>query len=242
MSTLQTASALQRGPSLAEQAYIAIQNLIVTEVFTPDTVLSENDLSRQLSISRSPLREAIRRLQDEGMLNTSGPRGFSVPPITTEFVAQLYHVRRALEGEAAYLARDIPSEEIIQIRQTMQEVAADIAAGRTDSFAAADAALHNLYIDRCDNPMLLHLIGRLRGPLARVRVFANPLHAHLLASTEEHLAVLDAAETGEPEALQSAVVRHIDGISERLVDHIAKSGASDTSRTIADGPAGREYA
>lgn len=225
MSTSHTASALQRGPSLAEQAYIAIQNLIVTEVFTPDTVLSENDLSRQLSISRSPLREAIRRLQDEGMLNSSGPRGFSVPPITTEFVAQLYHVRRALEGEAAYLARDISQEEIDQVRQMTHNVSDDIAAGRTESFGVADAALHSLYIDRCDNPMLLHLIGRLQGPLARVRAFANPLHAHLLDSMREHLLILDAAESGDPAALQRAVVQHIDGISKRLVDHIANEGA-----------------
>ncbi|GAB2565016.1 GntR family transcriptional regulator [Leucobacter ruminantium] len=227
MSTLDAASALQRGPSLAEQAYAAIQELIISGVFTPQTVLSENDLARRLSISRSPLREAIRRLQDEGMLNESGPRGFSVPPITTEFVAHLYQVRRALEGEAAFLARNIPRDEIARVRRAMESIEADIAEGRSHSFAHGDAELHSLYIDRCGNPMLLHLIGRLQGPLARVRVFANPLHAHLRASIREHLAVLDAMEAEDPAALQRAVVRHIDGISERLLQHIESGGGEN---------------
>lgn len=223
MNTLQTTTALQRGPSLAEQAYAAIQDLIITGALTSESILSENDLSRRLSISRSPLREAIRRLQDEGMLNESGPRGFSVPPITTEFVAQVYQVRRALEGEAALLARDIPSSAIAEVRTTMQRVLVDISNGHSDSFAAADAAFHNLYISRCNNPMLLHLIERLQGPLARVRVFANPLHAHLRESVREHITALDAMEQGSPEDVQHAVIAHINGITGRLLRHIEGS-------------------
>ncbi|QZY50787.1 GntR family transcriptional regulator [Leucobacter tenebrionis] len=231
MKTFQATTALQRGPSLAEQAYAAIQELIISGAITSETVLSENDLSRQLSISRSPLREAIRRLQDEGMLNESGPRGFSVPPITTRFVAQLYQVRRALEGEAALLARDIPSEEMNAVREMMERVLVDLSEGRSHSFADADAAFHNLYIHRCGNPMLLHLIARLQGPLARVRVFANPLHEHLRASVQEHLAALDAMATGKPELVQQAVVAHIDGISARLLSHLESSVPSSDSTT-----------
>lgn len=221
---LQSAGALQRGPSLAEQAYNAIQDLIIAGVITPKTVLSENDLARQLSVSRSPLREAIRRLQDEGMLNDSGPRGFTVPAITSQFVAQLYQVRRALEAEAAFLARDIPKPEISRVRALMETVRMELANGTPHSFSEADFAFHNLYIERCGNPMLIHLIERLRGPLARVRAFASPLHEHLRKSIEEHLAALEAMETGKPEDVRDAVVRHIDGIAARLHNHLKFSG------------------
>lgn len=216
-----SSGALQRGPSLAEQAYFAIQDLIISGAITPETVLSENDLSRQLSISRSPLREAIRRLQDEGMLNQSGPRGFTVPPITSEFVTNLYQVRRALEGEAAGLAHDIPQSEVTRVRSLMEQLSRDLEAGRPHNFSEVDAEFHNLYIGRCGNPMLLHLIERLHGPLSRVRVFASPLHQHLQASVQEHFHALDAMETRDPDLLRSAVVDHIDGIANRLLRHIA---------------------
>ena len=224
MSMFPTAEPVQRGPSLAEQAYTAIQDLIISGAITPETTLSENDLSRQLSISRSPLREAIRRLQDEGMLNQSGPRGFTVPPITTDFVSNLYEVRRALEGEAARLARNIPPEAVTDARMLMLRVLDDLEDGKSDRFSEADFAFHNLYIQHCGNPMLIHLIDRLQGPLARVRVFANPLHQHLRESVREHLVVLDEIELADPERLQQAVVAHIDGISSRLLHHIKFGG------------------
>jgi DNA-binding GntR family transcriptional regulator len=221
MTTFQPGSALQRGPSLAEQAYDAIQDLIVSGTITPETILSENDLARQLSVSRSPLREAIRRLQDEGMLNESGPRGFSVPPITSEFVTQIYQVRRALEAEAAFLARDIPPAAIARVRALMEKVRSELATDAPHhSFSEADFAFHDLYIERCGNPMLIHLIERLHGPLARVRVFADPLHEHLRASIDEHMVALDAMEARSPELLRDAVVQHIDGIAARLLRHI----------------------
>jgi DNA-binding GntR family transcriptional regulator len=68
--------------------------------------------------------------------------------------------------------------------------------------------------------MLIHLIERLHGPLARVRVFADPLHEHLRASIDEHMVALDAMEARSPELLRDAVVQHIDGIAARLLRHI----------------------
>lgn len=214
--------AIRRGPSLAEQAYDTLARMIISGSIAPGAVLSENDLARQLAISRSPLREAIRRLQDERMLDESGPRGFSVPPITTEFVTDLYQVRRALEGEAARLARGIPASELRRARQQMREIAIELDKGNGSPFTESDFDFHNLFIGHSGNPMLVQLIQRLRGPIQRVRVFANPLIDHIHDSFHEHEVMLSAMEDGDSHALQVSTLAHIDGIASRLLQHIDK--------------------
>jgi GntR family transcriptional regulator, rspAB operon transcriptional repressor len=213
-------SAPKRAPSLAEQTYDALKQWIVDGSLEPSTVLSENDLARRFSISRSPLREAIRRLQDEGLLDASGPRGFSVPALSVDLVAQVYGVRRALEIAAAETAEDIPAADLDAMRARMQTIGDALKRGDAQPFNEADFAFHDLWVLNCGNPLLITHLLRLRGHIQRIINFAGQFQRHTDLAFAEHEVILDAMEAGDNTALRKAVDLHISGVTERLIEEL----------------------
>ncbi|MFC4948132.1 GntR family transcriptional regulator [Pseudonocardia sp. GCM10023141] len=207
----------KRAPSLAEQAYETLREWIVAGDLAPAAPLSENDLARRFSISRSPLREAIRRLQDEKLLEPSGPRGFSVPPLGVELVRDVYGVRRALETAAAETADAIPPGEVGAMRDRLTMQAAEIRKGNLGPFNDGDFDFHDLYVAHCGNRLLIGHLHRLRGNIRRIIAYAGQFQGHTEASLEEHLVIMSAVEAGDTAVLRSAVDSHIRGVTDRLV-------------------------
>lgn len=207
----------RKAPSLADQAYEALKEWIVVGDLAAGVPLSENDLARRFSISRSPLREAVRRLQDEGLLEPSGPRGFSVPPIGVGLVRDVYGVRRALETAAAETAVAIPRDEIARMRERLDEQVVQVRQGDLAPFNDNDFAFHDLFVAHCGNRLLIDHLARLRGNLSRIINYAGQFPEHTMASCEEHLAIMAAMESGSTAELRHTVDVHIRGVTERLV-------------------------
>ncbi len=209
-------NAPQRAPSLAEQTYQTLKRWIVEGDLEPGVALSENDLSRRFSISRSPLREAIRRLQEDGLLNASGPRGFTVPDLSVDLIRQVYGVRLALESAAAASA-SIPESEVKAAGAKLRELGKEVKAGKFDNFTRSDFEFHDLFVQNCGNPMLVDHVDRIRGHVRRIANFAGQLAEHSRASYAEHVIIHEAMKTGDNLALRDAVEGHIKGVTERLV-------------------------
>lgn len=207
----------KRAPSLAEQAYETLKQWVVAGDLTPGVPLSENDLARRFAISRSPLREAVRRLQDEGLLEPSGPRGFSVPPLSVELVRDVYGVRRALERAAAETAVAIPQDEVEAMRARLDEQVAEVRRGNLAPFNENDFAFHDLFVAHCGNRLLIAHLHRLRGNLQRIMTYAGQFQEHTEASCAEHLEIMAAIEAGDTGRLRDAVDVHVRGVTERLV-------------------------
>ena len=214
-----------RAASLAEQAYATLKKWILSGQIEADAVLSENELARRLSISRSPLREAIRKLQDEGLLAASGPRGFGIPPISLDLIDQVYGVRLALETEAAAHAKSIPAADLSRMRSFMEEIRPEVMAGRPQRFTDVDFAFHDLFVRNCGNPLLISYIERLRGNIQRILVYSGQLEDHSIRSFEEHMEILEAMEAQDPARIEKTVRRHIEGVRDRL--HGSLVGAAD---------------
>lgn len=218
------ASLPRRAPSLAEQSYDVLKSWVVNGDLEPATVLSENDLSRRLDISRSPLREAIRALQDEGLLEPSGPRGFRVPPLDVDLIQQVYGVRLALESAAAANCGPIPDAELAEAEAQLTRIEAAMATGDLEPFNTSDFDFHDLFISRCGNPLLIKHIHRLRGNVQRIINFAGHLPRHTEVSFREHQVMFEAMQCHDPAALQDAVVAHITGVRERLIARLTGEG------------------
>jgi GntR family transcriptional regulator, rspAB operon transcriptional repressor len=209
-----------RAASLADQAYATLKKWILSGQLDADTVMSENDLSRRLSISRSPLREAIRKLQDEGLLAASGPRGFGIPPISLDLIDQVYGVRLALETEAASHAQSIPPADLARMRAVMEEIRPDVMAGHPQRFTEIDFDFHDLFVRNCGNPLLISYIERLRGNIQRILVYSGELEDHSKHSFDEHMAILEAMEDQDPQRIEATVRKHITGVRDRLREAI----------------------
>lgn len=214
----------RKAPSLADQAYEALKQWVVDGDLPAGVPLSENDLARRFSISRSPLREAVRRLQDEGLLEPSGPRGFSVPPLSVELVREVYGVRRALETAAAETAVAIPPADIRSMRERLDDQVARARQGDFAPFNENDFAFHDLFVANCGNRLLISHLHRLRGSLQRIINYAGRFEAHTMASCDEHLAIMAAMEAGSTAELRHTVDVHIRGVTERLVATFEANG------------------
>ena len=209
----------QRAPSLAEQAYDTLRRLIIRGDLTAGMTLSENEFAKKFSISRSPLREAIRRLQEEGLLDASGPRGFRVPPLTADLVRQVYGVRLALESAAAYSAV-VSAAEISETRARMATIRSDLDRGVTQTFTDSDFAFHDLFITNCGNDMLIKHIGRLRNSVARIITFADRFTEHIELSYAEHVDIVDALADQDHDRARTAVQTHVGNVTARLMGQI----------------------
>lgn len=224
--TMAVRGAPRRGVSLAEQAYQTLRRWVIMGTIEPGVALSENDLARRFSISRAPLREAVRRLQEDGLLSASGPRGFTVPPLSVDMVRQVYGVRHALEVAAASTATGIEPASIARMRARMEDARTAMEHGDLAKFTESDFEFHDLFIQRCGNPMLIDHIARIRGHVQRIINFAGTLDAHSGLSLEEHIVILDAMETGQSDKLRDAVSAHILGVTSRIVDQLGQQSAS----------------
>ena len=201
-------------------AYATLKRWILSGQLDAETVMSENDLARRLSISRSPLREAIRKLQDEGLLAASGPKGFGIPPISLDLIDQVYGVRLALESEAAAHAAPIPEADLARMRQFMEEIRPEVMAGDAQRFTEVDFEFHDLFVRNCGNPLLISYIERLRGNIQRILVYSGQLEEHSIRSFEEHMDILEAMEAQDPARIEKTVRQHITGVRDRLHDSL----------------------
>jgi DNA-binding GntR family transcriptional regulator len=214
---------IERGLSLSEKTYVRLKEIIISTDLKPGQVINEIDLARRLGISRSPLREALRQLQEEGLVDTCG-RGMRVAPVTRRGVIELYELRLALESFAARKAAGrIGWQEIDAAQAELEKTAQPLARGDVRPFTNLDFQFHDIYVRSCGNSVLVDRIGRLRDHLRRIWRHVGIRVAHTEMAYREHSDILEAMRSGDPVRLQSAVEKHIAGVGERVASCVAET-------------------
>lgn len=204
---------LAAGAPSAETAVDRVARAIIEGIragrYAPGQRLIEADLTRDLSVSRGPVREATRRLAAEGLLETMPHRGVAVRRLSRADVAAVYRVREVLEGLAARLAAE-------RVRAAGPRVAASLRGGPACAPGADPAAypdhnarFHAEIVRLADNPFLEAQIAALRLPLLRLqfRIVLNPETIGI--SSAGHRAVADAILAGDGTGADRAMRRHV---------------------------------
>ena len=167
----------------------------------------EARLAEALNISRTPLREALQRLEGEGMVVKNASRSFTVRSVHLAEYLHSLKVREILEPEAAALA--VGMADPAAMSAVRAEIAALGAAEPYDREAhwRVDALLHELFIGACGNPVLARMI---RGLRATTHLFEIArLRDRLQPDNREHVAILDALEAGDAKAARRAAAAHL---------------------------------
>jgi DNA-binding GntR family transcriptional regulator len=192
--------------NMSARAYQALSNMIKSRQLRGGDNLVEQRLAAQLGISRTPLREAMQRLEGEGLLLKSANRSYVVRKVELGEYLQSLRVRQVLEAEAAALATGrVATGEIAAVRA---EVLALEKFEPYDVHAhwACDDRVHNLFINACGNTVMASILHELR---ATTRLFEIALLADRLGpDSREHLAILDAIEAGDAQAARLAMSAH----------------------------------
>ena len=193
--------------NLSSQAYNAVSEMIRRRQLRGNEVIVESRLAEHLSISRTPLREALQRLEGEGLVVKGTGRSYVVRHVDLGEYLQSLKVREILEGEAAALAIGrIPRGSIGAARREIDELMATTSY-HTDAHWRSDDTVHGLTTDGCANPTMGRMIRDLR---VTTRLFEIArLSDRLEPDSREHLEILDALEAEDAKWARRAAQAHI---------------------------------
>lgn len=193
--------------SLSDRAYDKIKSLIVSRTLRGGELVRESPLAGSLGISRTPLREALQRLEGEGLVVKGAGRSYLVRKVDLAEYLQSIRVREILEPEAAAMATGrIPLERISAVGA---EIDALVSFGRehTAEHWRSDDQVHELFTANCGNDVLARMIQSLR---VTTRLFESArLSARLELDSAEHRAIVHALEQQDPKLVRKAVANHI---------------------------------
>ncbi len=205
-------TAIARG-KLTDLAYQHVREAILRGQLPIGSVLGESDLARTLGSSRTPVRQALERLLQEGLLEVGPKRQAVVRGFTAEHRAEILLLREALEGVAVRRACEVMAmEEIDQLRLLLIQQRRAARDGDDERFLELDEQFHLRIADGARLPILRAFLGQLRG-FVRVARLGSKRPAGVLAKVvAEHERIVDALEQRDPAAA-----------SARLVDHLYRS-------------------
>lgn len=205
-----TESLLVEARPTRERVLEKLREAILSGRFQPGQRLIERELVEQLGVSRTPIREALRKLELEGLVTTVPYKGPIVTLPTVDDARQLYEVRAALEGQAtALLAARARPEDLERLESYVEAAEEAVRAGDVRAVLAANNAFHDELAARCGNTLLKSLIDNLRHRIILLRVESLSLPGRPPRSVAEHREIVGRIRARDPEGARGAMEAHI---------------------------------
>lgn len=189
-----------------------IRRLVLSGEFPPGAVLPEAYLAQEFEVSRTPVREALKQLQHEGLVEIRPKVGTFVREPTRREIIELFQLKESLEGLAAsLLARRGETPELSVLRRNLEDSEEAVLTGDTETYARLVHEFHWTIIRGSDNSKLVEHYERLMNQLAYQRLVLRTVEhpGRIEASTMEHRAVLDMIEHKDPFGAESAMRNHV---------------------------------
>lgn len=201
----------QDGPTLVDRVVEAIYRGIKEGRFVPGQRLVEADLTRQLDVSRGPLREALRRLSSEGFITIEPHKGAIVRKMTREDVLHIFSVREVLEGFAARLAAEniAAADNRQRLSAVLKEMQAHYDANDLVDYMESNEKFHDLVVELSGNRHLQALVSQLRTPLYRYQFDHLMNVSSKRNSMDGHKMIADAILKGDGAAAEQAMKNHV---------------------------------
>ena len=212
---------------LREVVFLRLRQAILQGDLQPGERLMEIALANQLGVSRTPVREAIRKLELEGLVTMIPRRGAEVANITRSDMEEVLEVRSTLEELAAELCCERISEEQIQeLKNANRVFEAAVKSDEVLTIADADVKFHDIIYKATDNNRLIQILNNLREQLYRYRLeYIKHQIAHM-ALVSEHNLIVESIEKRDKEAARHAIHAHISNqqhdIARSIADHKKK--------------------
>ena len=192
----------------SDRVYDELLSAIRDMRIAPGASLSETDLAEQLHVSRTPLREAIARLVETGLVSVVPQVGTRVEPIRLRDVEQARFVRENLEVAAAAEACAKPERDVARMRSLLAGQKRSLRDQDIDGFFAADEALHEQIFALSGYPGAWQTMQPTKMHLDRIRRLSLPDPKTVRALIAEHTAIVDAVEQGDAERARALVSKH----------------------------------
>lgn len=191
-------------------AYAQIRNRIMEGKLLPDEPLSEYQLAEQLKLSRTPVREALKRLEHEGLVRFIFNRGAFVAGLSPHDIVEIYQVREQLEGFAARVAAtDMPLSESNDLDAELERAQRLAAAGKVRETFESDVHLHKQIIRVTNNARIMNILATLDNQVHRIRVLSPHTQGRVTETLREHREIVDCIKRRDGQGAQEAMTRHL---------------------------------
>ncbi|MEM7735950.1 MAG: GntR family transcriptional regulator [Deinococcota bacterium] len=191
---------------IRDDVYSSLKMWIIEGLLEPEEKLRDKDLAAQLGVSRTPVREALRRLEDEGLVETAANRWTRVAALKWQDAEQLYPIILSLESLALKLALPtLPSTQVEAMRAHNDALAKALTTADARAAVNADTAFHHVLIEAAANTELTDILAKLKTKCQRIELayFSEP--QLLTASLEEHERLLNALAEGNLQVAEDAL-------------------------------------
>lgn len=220
MATL--SNPLPRRESLHEQTYQALRTSILSGELTPGNRLVETQLAQQLGVSRTPIREALRQLQREGLVVVDTSGGLRVISVSVQDAVHLYDCRIALEQaavrEACLNASDRTLDELQQsVALAERAVQRETSTLNTFEMLNLDYQFHRKIAESTDNPWLIGLLDQVFDKMMLLRVQTTRHNPKVLEICHEHRKICAAIASRDPETAIESIHAHLNASKKRVV-------------------------
>lgn len=212
--------AIQRHKGLADDVYEAIFNKLMSLEIAPGSRITVDGLVRELEVSHTPIREALGRLEGEGLVVKTHLVGYSATPqITRQHFDELYELRLLLEPDAARrAARRVNEKNVRRLTDTAEQMRR-LDGGRErrkySAFARLDADLHDQVLEIAGNELIRETLAHLH---THFHIFRLMFHARVTEEAlSEHESLLVALSSGDEDGAERAMREHIDHSRRRLL-------------------------
>lgn len=209
---------IQNHRPLREIVYEELKMQILTGAIKPGTRMMEVELAEELGVSRTPVREAIRKLEKEGLVTIEPRKGAYASEISMKDMVDILEVRKTMEGLAAGIAAaKITEEQKVELKATMDNFNKAVEENSYDEMISNDTGFHHIIVESCDNDVLKHMIEQLQELVLRFRYlyFSDFKRAEQMPA--EHMEIYEAIDKGDVEGAKEAAAVHI----QRLADLVS---------------------
>ncbi|MFJ7018273.1 GntR family transcriptional regulator [Streptomyces sp. NPDC101117] len=201
-------------PPAADRVYGHVKQGVLERRYEGGTLLTEGELADAVGVSRTPVREALLRLEAEGLLKLYPKKGALVLPVSAQEIKDVVETRMLVEEYAARKAVPAPPGLLERLEELLDRQKAQAAAGDFAAAAVTDRCFHAEIVRSGGNEILSRLYDQLRD--RQLRMGAAVMHSHpdrIAKTLSEHEEILTALRSGDPQAAVELVHRHIDWFS-----------------------------
>lgn len=207
-----------KSPSLEEMVYSRLEEEILSGELQCGTALGEIALSKRLGVSRTPVRSAIHRLAEEGLVEVVPNRGATVIGINTADLIDIYRIRKRLEGLASSLAAErITKEELDNLAETVELAEFYIKKNDTEHIKELDTVFHSIIYKASGSRFLSRTLSELHRKIKSYRKRSLSIPGRLEKSEEEHREILEAIRAGDAEKSDKLTSLHVQRALENML-------------------------
>lgn len=210
--------------SLRGRVFHKLREDILNGKYKDHEELKEVAIGEELGVSRTPVREAFRQLELEGLIQIIPNKGAYVTGITAKDVKDIYMIRSSLEGMCARLATEhISREQLGEMEENVYLASYHAAKGQMEQMTELDNRFHHILYEACDSKMLQNLLQDFHQYVIRIRKKTLSTKERGIASNDEHRQIMEAIKAGNPDEAERLATMHM----ENAYDNMVKNGLYD---------------